>query len=226
MDLRNNNGLHIFHLLNKLKMKHINFKSRSIFQGLRLKTIISLSICLLLTGIFSCGNNQTNNDSVDSAMNVNDQKVGDSANNTLMNADADFAVKAANGGMAEVQLGKIAKEKASNEKVKEFAAKMVKDHSGANKKLKAVAKKLNIALPASIDQEKQDEIDKLNATAVEDFDKVYIDMMVEDHNKDVDFFQMASKDISNTDLHNFIVETLPVLQSHQKLVKQIDNSLK
>lgn len=208
-------------------MKILNLKNTNKCKSHFLNGVVSLGICLFLLGTFGCGNNNTDNNSVDSAMNVNDQKLGDSTNGmAISSSDADFVVKAANGGMAEVQLGKIAKDKATNEKVKEFAAKMIKDHTKINDRLKSIAGDLNLTLPATIDQEKQDDVDKLNTISVKDFDKTYVDMMVKAHDTDVDAFQKASKDVSNSDLHGFIMESLPVLQSHQKMIKQIDDNMK
>ena len=64
-----------------------------------------------------------------------------------MQPDAsNFAVKAANGGMMEVELGKIAQDNASSPRVKAFGAMMVKDHSEANSNLKGIANSLNIAI--------------------------------------------------------------------------------
>src|SRR3979490_1120961 len=65
------------------------------------------------------------------------------------NPDAAFYKKAAEGGMAEVQLGKLAQEKSSNPNVKDFGAMMVGDHSAANDKLKSIAESKSIKLPTS-----------------------------------------------------------------------------
>lgn len=207
-------------------MKQNYFKAGLRYDGICLRNCMVVGVSLLFMFLVSCGNNNANNkDSVDSAMNVNDQKVGNNIT-PVDTSDADFVVKAANGGMAEVELGKIAKQKATSANVKEFASKMVEDHSKINDRLKAVAASLNITIPAAIDKEKQDAVDKLNATAVTDFDKDYMDMMVKAHNNDVDLFQKAAKDISNPDLHSFITEALPTLQAHQKMAKQMDDKLK
>lgn len=206
-------------------MKQNDCKTRRKSNEIYLRSWLVATVGLLFMSLVSCGNNNPDNsDSVDSAMNVNDQKVNDSAI-AIQASDADFIVKAANGGMTEVELGKMAKEKASNTSVKEFAAKMVKDHNKINDRLKAVAADLNITLPATIDKAQQDDVDKLNAASVKDFDKDYMDMMVKAHNTDVDLFQKASKNVSNPDIHDFIMEALPTLQAHQKMAKELDDSL-
>lgn len=189
------------------------------------RSMIVVGLCALFFLVVSCGNSPQNKDGVDSAMNVNDRKANDSML-TISKSDADFMVAAANGGMAEVSAGKIAKEKATNSSVKDFGAKMVDDHSKINNRLKALADSLNITLPTTVNKDAQSMIDKLNATSVKDFDGDYMKMMVKDHNEDVDDFQKASKSISNPGIHNFIMETLPIILEHQQMAKQIEGTLK
>jgi putative membrane protein len=70
-------------------------------------------------------------------------------------SDAKFAVKAANGGMAEVELGNLAQQKGMDEQVKAFGAMMVKDHSMANMEMMELAKTKKITLPEAINKEDQ-----------------------------------------------------------------------
>ena len=83
---------------------------------------------------------------------LNNKQTG-TGNIAISGPDARFAVEAANGGMAEVELGKLAQEKAFNLKVKEFGAMMVKDHSMANREMKELAKRKKITLPDAINSE-------------------------------------------------------------------------
>lgn len=135
--------------------------------------------------------------------------------------DAEFAVKAANGGMAEVKMGQLAEQKATNPEVKAFGAKMVTDHTKANDKLMALAKEKNITLPATISNEEQRKMDELSKKTGKDFDRAYVNEMVDDHDNDVKEFMRESKDGKNTDLRSFAETTLPTLQMHQTMIKQI-----
>ncbi len=87
---------------------------------------------------------------------------------------SNFAVNAANGGMMEVELGKIAEDHASNPRVKAFGAMMVKDHSEASNNLKGIATSLNIAVPDSVSNDSRKEIDDLKMKKGKDFDKAYV----------------------------------------------------
>lgn len=187
----------------------------------------SFCILLITAGLFafsSCGNNQQGEDSVDSAKDINDARdtssVMNSNDTSTISAtpvdedDADFAVEAANGGMMEVELGKMAQEKATDQRVKDFAAMMVRDHSVAGDKLKSMASAKNIALPAEIGDEAKKDIENLSKKSGKDFDKAYMDMMLDDHNKDVKKFEDAAAKCKDPDLKNFASETLPTLRMH------------
>jgi len=76
-------------------------------------------------------------------------------------ADQHFMMKAAQGGMAEVQLGKLATQNASSQAVKDFGQKMVDDHSKANDELKGLAARKNVTLPTSLDPQDQATMDRL-----------------------------------------------------------------
>ena len=92
-----------------------------------------------------------------------------------------FAANAAQGGMAEVELGRMATQRAGDSSVREFGARMVADHSRANSELKSIAAQKGIQLPADMNSEQKSEIDKLSKMSGADFDKEYISAMVTDH---------------------------------------------
>jgi putative membrane protein len=140
--------------------------------------------------------------------------------------DADFAVEAANGGMAEVQLGQLAQTKATSPEVKAFAAKMITDHTKANEKMMALAKQKNITLPAAINNEEQKLMADLSKKTGADFDKAYVKAMVDDHDKDVKMFEKEATDGKDADVKSFASTTLPVLKMHQSMIKGIDQKMK
>jgi putative membrane protein len=136
-------------------------------------------------------------------------------------ADMTFIKKAASGGMAEVELGQLAQQKASNPDVKKFGERMVTDHSKANEQLKAVAQAEHIDLPQHLDAKDQATKDKLDKLSGEQFDRAYMQDMVKDHKTDVAEFQHESKMAKNAEVKNFAAETLPVLQSHLREAESI-----
>ena len=152
--------------------------------------------------------------------------VGASAQNAQSGKLTDFAKKAAVGGMAEVELGKVASEKASNPRVKEFGEKMVADHTKANAALKAAASKEGITLPTSIDAHEQHEMNEIKNLSGADFDKKYMAEMVEDHKKDVREFEEAAKKDPNSEVGRFAQQTLPTLREHLQMAEDVEKQVK
>src|SRR6185312_9449334 len=194
------------------KTHHIIFK-------IKIMKLLLSGFCLagLLFALQACNNSQSTSheDAVDSAKTVNKvvQPVQKDA--------SDFAVAAANGGMMEVELGKIAEEKAVNKKVKDFGAMMVKDHTAANDNLKSVAGMLNITLPDSVSDDTRKEIDKLKMKKGKDFDKAYVDMMLDDHKKDIAEFRKCADNCSDSSIKSFASTTLPTLEKHLDSIQSI-----
>ena len=110
---------------------------------------------------------------------------------SLSKGDKKFLMKAATGGMMEVQMGQLAQKKAESADVKAFGERMVTDHGKANEELKALAQQKKVTLPA-MEHKQKSETDKLAESAGAEFDRMYMSMMVKDHEKDVAEFRTAS----------------------------------
>ena len=130
-----------------------------------------------------------------------------------------FAASAAQGGLAEVELGRLATQRAGDPSVREFGARMVADHSRANSELKSIAAQKGIQLPADLSSEQKSEKDKLAQMSGADFDKEYMSAMVKDHEEDVEDFQTQAKDGSDPDIKAFAGKTLPTLQNHLQMAR-------
>ncbi|GAC1442451.1 MAG: hypothetical protein NVSMB63_10760 [Sediminibacterium sp.] len=183
----------------------------------------------------ACNNGSNKNDSVDSAKDANNQKTTGStmpdtatAPNSVIGVDqksADFAIAAANGGMMEVELGKWAQDHAIDGKVKGFGAMMVTDHSRINNELKSIAASKNISLPAVVGAGDKKQMDDLMAKKMTDFDKAYVKMMIDDHKKDIDEFEKASKELTDSTLKHFAADKLAVLKKHYLAIRAIKNKI-
>lgn len=140
-------------------------------------------------------------------------------------ASQKFLHEAAVGGMAEVELGKLAQQNASSVAVKDFATQMVTDHGKANQELESLAQKESVALPTQLDAKQtalRDRLAKLNGAA---FDRAYMAAMVKDHEKDVAEFRAESKSSTNADVKAFAAKTLPVLEGHLKMAQDVQKKL-
>jgi len=131
-------------------------------------------------------------------------------------ADTKFVKSAAEGGMAEVSLGKLAVEKASSEDVRKFGQRMVDDHSKANDQLKQLAAQKNITLPQALNAKDKATKASLEKLSGKQFDQAYMKDMVKDHKKDIGDFQQESSSGQDPDVKNFATQTLPTLQDHLK----------
>jgi putative membrane protein len=135
------------------------------------------------------------------------------------NADHQFVVGAARGGMAQVELGKLAAQKGSRPEVKQFGQRMVDDHGKAVDELRTLAQNKNITLPTSIaakDRALQNRLSKLSGPA---FDRAYMSAMVTDHTKDVSAFRRTSQSARDGDVKAWASKTLPTVQQHLQLAR-------
>ena len=150
------------------------------------------------------------------------------ANDTMTTKvdDKKFVKDAALGGMAEVELGKLATQKAASEAVKQFGQKMVDDHTKANDQLKEVASKENITIPDSLDSKHQSRIEKLSKLSGPDFDKAYIKDQVKDHKQDVSEFKNEANAGSDPNVKQFASNTLPILEQHLTMAKDLSKAEK
>ena len=147
------------------------------------------------------------------------------AKQMLNSADKAFAMKAAQGGLAEVQMGKLAADKGSSPDVKAFGQQMVDDHTKANDQLKSVAQQENMTLPATVNSKDQAEYDKLNGLSGAAFDKEYVRDMVKDHMMDVKEFEREANKGQDPAIKGFASQTLPVLQGHLSKIKDIQSKM-
>ncbi len=159
------------------------------------------------------------------AQDTSSQQMDNGARKMMKSADATFAMKAAQGGVAEVQMGQLAAQKANSPDVKAFGQQMADDHSKANDKLKSVAEAENMTLPTSLNGKDQAEYTKLQGLSGTDFDREYVRDMVRDHEMDVKEFQKEAKTGQDPQIKNFAQETLPVLQEHLSKIKSIQSNM-
>lgn len=187
--------------------------------------------------LFACNNNGSSKDSVEKADSVNATKSDSStvktdsaaATQPVIKADdntTSFLVKAANGGLAEVKLAELAKQKGSAAAVKEFADMMVTDHGAANDKVKKLAAARNVTLPAEPDADHQKKADELSKKSGKDFDKDYVDAMVKGHKETVDMFKNASAKITDPEVKAFIDNTIPTIEHHLQRIQEIKKGMK
>lgn len=195
-----------------------------------MKKLSYLFIAAATAFAFQACNNSTK-DAKESADSLNKTKdtttnVAATGGIAVSSDDAKFATTAASGGMAEVALGKLALQKTTNAQIKDFANMMVTDHSKANDELMAIAKNKNITLPATVDADHQKKMDDLSKLTGKDFDKAYVDAMIDGHKSTLTLMQDEAKNGKDADLKDFAAKTAPTVQMHLDHINTIHDSMK
>lgn len=148
------------------------------------------------------------------------------AADTVDSADKSFALKAAQGGMTEVQLGQLAGDKAASQEVKDFGSKMVTDHGKANDELKSIAGTKGITLPDKLDAKHQAMVDKLSGLSGAAFDKAYVEAMVTAHKKDHALFSKEASSGKDSDIKAFAAKTDETVKMHLSMIEDIQSKMK
>lgn len=197
----------------------------NIFSLLALGTVLTFTACQ------GTGDGTTpNSDSVGAIErepdNTRTDETTPSTATTLDNNTRDFVMEAAEGGMMEVELGQLAQQKAVNQRVKDFGAMMVRDHSKSGDELKQAVAGKNVTIPATLSDKHRDHVNDLNKKTGIEFDKAYMEMMVDDHEKDIKKFESIEKDANDPAVRNYATNALPVLRNHLESAKSIRDELK
>ena len=138
----------------------------------------------------------------------------------------EFAKKATIGNIMEVEMGKLAQSNGGSADVKEYGRMLETDHAAANSELQSIAGAENITLPATMDEEHSMHVKDMGSKKGADFDKAFIPMMVEDHQKDIAEFKEAASSNPNQKIKDFASKTLPTLQKHLDKAKMIKSKMK
>ena len=176
------------------------------------------------------GNNDADNDSATSDTIVSPTEAAPDTTAPAINLIVDeedslFAAKAAAGNLAEIEMGNLAIKNGKSKRVKNFGLMMVKDHGKANTKLMAMATAKKLTLPTEPAADEQKMLAELAKKSGNDFDKAYVNMMIEDHKNDVNDFTTASTKIQDPDIKAYAKKTLPVLQKHLDAINAIHDSM-
>jgi putative membrane protein len=190
----------------------------------QLLLVTAATVCVLQ----ACSGTKASSNSDSSATTSDSSKMtsapADSSTSAM--ADTAFSSKAAISGMAEVALGKMAASKGSDLKVKDFGKMMVMDHGKANAELMGIAKTKNITLPGRLDAEHQAKSDSLSKLSGKDFDKGYVQVMIEGHKKTLALMQSEASGGQDAELKAFAAKTAPVVQMHLEEITKIQAGLK
>jgi len=140
---------------------------------------------------------------------------------TLSPVDRGFIVEAASDGVAEVELGRLASQRAASDAVRQFGQRMVTDHGAANQELMQLAQAKGVALPQQPDAKHRAAIDRLAALSGPQFDQAYMIEMVRDHQADVVVFERQVREGQDPALRAWASKVLGTVREHQQLATAI-----
>jgi putative membrane protein len=199
-----------------------------------MKRIALLPVACAAVLTFAC--NVENRNSTDDSATVGTTGAAVSA------GDREFVEQTMAGGMAEIELGRLAVERSANAEVKQFAEMLVKDHSTAGEEMKQIAMRHSIPMPTAVDERHQELKSKLSNLKGTEFDREYMNAMVEGHEDVVDRLQTrASEDRFGddkgsvrpegsdnpveADINQWAAAALPTVRHHLDEAKRIHDSL-
>jgi putative membrane protein len=141
-------------------------------------------------------------------------------------ADIAFVATAARSGLNDMELGKLARTRGGNKRVKRFGMIMITEHAKINSKIRALASAKNIPLPAGQEPEEQEAISTLSKRSGNDFDKAYIHDSIANYGTEIATFETAAKNCADPDIKSFAAKTLPRLKAHLDAMVAINDSMK
>lgn len=134
----------------------------------------------------------------------------------------DFVTEAAQSDMLEIATSKLALTKSDSDKSKQFAERMIKDHTATSEELKGIVSgKTSLTLPTAMDKAHRDKLDGLAKLDGKSFTKRYDDMQLAAHKDAVSLFERYGKGGDNAELKAFASKTLPHLQQHLTMAQDL-----
>jgi putative membrane protein len=188
-----------------------------------------LRFFLLFAGVHlicSCGNRNPSTDPVRAANDINSVKIDSTKKDTAAQMaataipvsvnpdDAKFLVNAANDGLLEIDLGEVAQQQGTENRVKRFGSMMISDHTAATAELKQLAAKKNISLPAALSGEALKQKASISGKEGTAFDNAYLELMLKKHKSAVQAFEREISKGSDPDIRDFASRTLHIIKGH------------
>ena len=142
------------------------------------------------------------------------------------NREQEFVRQAMAGSMAEIELAKLAQQKAGSSGVRQLAQRIQQDHQKATQDLQSIAQQSGVGTAGSSDApDGQEHMQRLQKLSGAEFDREYVELMVDDHQKDIDEFEQAARDTTGA-LQQFAQNTVPVLRVHRQLAEAQQKALR
>jgi putative membrane protein len=187
-----------------------------------LVVMLSVACAFAMLAGLSIAREQNSNSGQSGNANRGSSQGNSTAGRSSNSADMKFAMTAAQDGMTEVELGRLAVQKGTSDAVKQFGQRMIDDHTNANQQLMQLASSKGMTLPTTLDAKHQAMVTKFQAMSGAAFDRAYAKQMVQDHRKAVALFQKEADRGTDADLKAFASQTLPTLRGHLSMAQALN----
>jgi len=187
----------------------------------------TIGVSLLSLFIWACANQAK--DSVEEADSANkeERKAADSTGAYRADeATSKFLVRAANDGKAEVRMAELASGKSSRDDVKRLSTMLIEHHNQANERVRTLAMERSVTLPDSVSEDKMKAYQDLSKKTGKDFDRKYVNTMIDDHQNDIKAFEEAVEKSGDDQVRSFAQNTLPLLRSHLDSLKVLKDRIR
>lgn len=144
----------------------------------------------------------------------------------LAPADQKFVTSACADGMLEVELGRLASQRAASDDVRRFGGRMLEDHSKAGDELRQLAAAKGVALPTALGEKERAQVARLAALSGPAFDREYVKLMLKEHKRAVPAFQKQAASGRDGDVRAFAARMVPALQTHLSMIQDISDGMK
>jgi putative membrane protein len=185
------------------------------------KVLLSAFVLSSVIAFTACESTETK-DTTEVAEEKNEEKF-DSAN---QEKTADFVVEAAAGNYAEIEFAKIGETRSADKEIKKMAADLVAAHTTLLGEVKSLAATKNISVPTSADQDAMDKAKDLNETKAEDFDKKWVNEMIDKHKSTIDKYEKYANKTDDADFKNWLLATIPKVREHLTMLEAKKDKMK
>jgi putative membrane protein len=144
----------------------------------------------------------------------------------VSSSDKSFMKEAMEGDMAEIKLAQLAQQKASSDQVKQFAQRMIDDHTKLDAQMKPMAQQFGVEPPTDLSAKHKSVETKLQGLSGEQFDREYIKAMVSDHREDDQAFLREENAAKDPTLKSAVSQAEPIIADHLRMAQDLDKSLK
>lgn len=145
----------------------------------------------------------------------------ETANSTL---EREFIIMAAQGNNAEIQTSQVALQRSESDSVRQYAQRMIEEHTAANQQLEPLAAQQGIELPTTASSFDTAVLEKLTQVSDEQFDQAYMDTQVNAHLKSLAVFRTGARQVTDADLKNYAATLLPSIQEHLAIANEMARS--